>query len=365
MEKFLTFRLDGFMKKQSKKRSRKIGLPPGTLVYTGEAVEDRIELEMFDFTESIWQEKVLTDPAEILPYLHSESVTWVNMNSVSQVEVIENVGKLFGIHPLILEDIVNVHQRPKIEIYDGTLYVVLHQLRLEIESGEIESEQISIVLKDGILFTFQERKGDLFDPLRDRIRKGKGLVRGKGIDYLLYTIIDLIVDHYYLILEKIGDEIDELELKLEQDPSGITVQKLYTIRRKLILLRRSIWPVRDVLSTVLRDPIPLSEQVKPFFRDVYDHVIQIMDAVDTYRDLTTGLLDSYLNTMSNRLNEVMKVLTIISTFFLPLTFLVGVYGMNFEYMPELKWKWGYPLVWLVMLGISSLMWIFFRRKKWL
>jgi magnesium transporter len=293
-------------------------------------------------------------------------VTWINVDGLHQVEVIEKLGECYGLHPLVLEDILNTDQRPKMEDYGEYIYIVLRDLDYSDKSNEIEGEQISLIVGSNFVFSFQEREGDTFDPIRDRIRNNKGRIRKMGADHLAYALLDSIVDNYFIILEKLGEKIEWLEEKLVTDPTRETLQGIHHLKRELLFLRKGVWPLREVINGLARGESSLvTEPTRIYLRDVYDHTIQTIDTIETYRDMVSGMLDIYLSSVSNRLNSVMKVLTIIATIFMPLTFLAGVYGMNFKFMPELEWRWGYPLVWLIMAGIGISMLIYFRRKKWL
>ena len=280
--------------------------------------------------------------------------------------IIEQVGNSFNVHPLVLEDIANTVQRPKMEDFDDYIFVVLRMLRFDEKDDETKTEQISILLGPDFVISFQEREGDVFDIIRERLRNNKGKIRKMGADYLAYSLIDAIVDNYFVILEKRGETIEEMEDKLVTNPTSETLQALHDLKREMIFLRKSVWPLREVISRLERSESPLiNKSTFVYLRDVYDHTIQVMDSVDTFRDMLSGMLDIYLSSVSNRMNEVMKVLTVIATIFIPLTFIAGIYGMNFKYMPELGQAWGYPAVLILMLAIAVVMLINFRRKKWL
>ena len=279
----------------------------------------------------------------------------------------KQLGERFGLHPLVVEDILNTDQRPKLEDYGEYLFVVLKSLyHSKIESDEPEIEQISLVLGPNYVLSFQERAGDEFEPVRERIRSDKGRVRKMGADYLAYSLIDLIVDTYFIVLEKLGERMEILEEELVLNPTTETLQAIHQLKREMVFLRKSTWPLREVIGALERGESPLiQDSTSIYLRDVYDHTIQVIDAVETYRDILSGMLDIYLSSISNRMNEVMKVLTIIATVFIPLTFIAGVYGMNFQHMPELAWPWAYPLVWAVMITIAAVMVVYFQRKRWL
>jgi magnesium transporter len=252
------------------------------------------------------------------------------------------------------------------EDYGDYLYVVVKMLHDKGKTGQVEAEQVSLIIGPNFVFSFQEGEGDVFEPIRERIRNGKGRLRKMGADYLAYSLLDAIVDYYFVILEKLGERVEFLEEELVTNPKTQTLQEIHHLKREMIFLRKAVWPLREVIGALERGESPLIQKgTSLYLRDVYDHTIQAIDTVETFRDMVSGMLDIYLSSVSNRLNAVMKVLTIIATVFMPLTFLAGVYGMNFKYMPELEWRWGYPLVWAVMIGIGGVMLIYFKRKKWL
>jgi len=293
-------------------------------------------------------------------------VTWINVDGIHQVEILERLGEYFGLHPLVVEDILNTDQRPKVEDFGDYIFIVLKMFYYDDSADEIVTEQISLTLGPTLVISFQEREGDVFNPIRERIRSEKGRIRKMGADYLAYVLVDSIVDSYFIILEKLGEKIEDLEEELVTDPRPETLQTIHNLKREMIFLRKSVWPLREVVSGLERGESPLiQESTGIYLRDVYDHTIQVIDTVETIRDMLSGMLDIYLSSVSNRMNEVMKVLTIIATIFIPLTLIAGIYGMNFRYMPELEWPWAYPMLWLIMLAIGVLMLIYFRRKRWL
>jgi magnesium transporter len=294
------------------------------------------------------------------------TVTWINIDGIHQVEIIEKIGTYFGIHSLILEDIMNTGQRPKMEDFEDYIFVVVKMIYYDEKDNEIKAEQVSLLLGSNFVISFQEKEGDVFDPIRERIRKAKGRITKMKADYLAYALVDTIVDHYFMVLEKLGEKIEGMEEELVTNPTPETLQTIHTLKRELIFLRKSVWPLREVISVLERGESSLiDESTGIYLRDVYDHTIQVIDTIETFRDMVSGMLDIYLSSISNRMNEVMKVLTIMATIFIPLTFIAGVYGMNFKYIPELEWHWGYPVILFVMVAIGILMVIYFRRKKWL
>jgi len=355
------------MAEMIKKRSQKAGLPPGTLIHIGEQRAEAPKITVIDYDDSGFQEKELKTVEECFPYKDKPTMTWINIDGLHQKDVLEKLSGHFGFHPLVMEDIMNTDQRPKMEDYADYLYIVLKMLYYNDKENKITTEQVSLIVAPHIVISFQEGlEGDVFSPLRERLRNDKGKVRKMGSDYLAYSMIDAVVDSYFMILEKLGERIETLEEELISDPGTETLHEIHYIKREMIFLRKAVWPLREVIGMMMRGESPLiHDSMKIYLRDVYDHTIQVIDTIETLRDMVAGMLDIYLSSVSNRLNAVMKVLTIIATIFIPLTFIVGVYGMNFKYMPELEWRFGYPLIWLVMIAISISMLLLFRRKKWL
>ena len=300
---------------------------------------------------------------ELLGRLKPDRVNWINVDGQDNLENLEKLQSHFALHSLLIEDVLN-DQRPKSEEFDNYLFFTLKML-YRIDDSCIDYEQISFVLGPNFLLSFQEKEGDLFDGFRERIRLDQGKVRKKQSDYLLYRLIDIIVDNYYNVLDRIGDLIEETEDNAYENPSYKTFHKIQSLKKELIFLRKALYPLREALSKIIKGESEfIHEDTLPYFSDVYDHVAHLIDSLDTYKDLNSSLLDIHINAMNTRMNEVMKVLTVISTIFMPLTFIVGVYGMNFKYLPELNWRWGYFGVWGVMLAIVIGMLAFFRRKKW-
>lgn len=354
------------MRKFINRRSRKTGLPPGTLVHIGERKAEKARITVIDYDEKEFLEKEVASIEDSFPFKETATVTWINIDGVHELDVIEKIGTRFGLHPLILEDIVNTGQRPKMEDFGDYIYFVLRMLIFDEKRKEVKTEQVSLILGPNFVISFQESEGDVFDPVRDRIRKGKGRLRRMGADYLAYALMDALVDNYFIVLERLGEQIESIEEELVADPGQETLHEIHTLKREMIFLRKSVWPLREVISGMERvESALIKDQTDVFLRDLYDHTIQVIDTVETYRDMLSGMLDMYLSSVSNRMNEVMKVLTIIATIFIPLTFIAGIYGMNFKFMPELEWPSGYFVVWGVMLFIGACMVVFFKRKKWL
>lgn len=346
-------------------RAQKAGLSPGSVVHTGARRVERATVDQIVYHEEGAEERQDVRLEDAHAAAQTEGVTWINVTGLHDTDLIERIGELFGLHPLTLEDIASVGQRPKVEAYDDYLYVVLRMLSLD-DDGALENEQISLVLGRGFVLTFQERPGDVLEPVRTRIRQGKGRIRKLGADYLAYALIDILVDSYFTVLEHYSDRVVELEETIFAAPTPAEMSTLIRLKQELLFLRKAVWPVRELLAGLQREESELlSPAVAAFLRDAYDHAVQAIDAVETLRDLLSGLQDAYLSSLSFRMNEVMKVLTVMASLFIPLTFLVGVYGMNFDWMPELHWRWSYPLLWLLMLTTSVLMLLYFRRKRWI
>jgi len=346
------------------KRSRKTGLPPGTLVHIGEEKTDKVTITTFHYAGSRCDERQNVSLDELAPPTDG-SILWVNIGGVHKMDVLESLGKQFQLHPLLLEDIANTDQRPKLDDYETYLFLVLKMLTVA-NRHDIVVEQVSLVLGQNFVLSFQENGTDVFKPVRDRLRGGKGRLRQSKADYLLYALVDAIVDQYFAVLEALGEKIEVLQDLVISDPKPETLRHIHALKRQLLYLRRAVWPLREAMNSFSRSECPLlQESTKVFFRDVYDHVVQIVDTIETLREMVSASLDIYLSSISYRLNAVMKVLTIITTIFMPLTFIVGVYGMNFEYMPELKWVWGYPAVWGLMVAVAVGMLMLFRKQRWL
>ncbi|MHC4248312.1 MAG: magnesium/cobalt transporter CorA [Planctomycetota bacterium] len=347
--------------------SEKAGLPPGEMRFIGRKDAAGPRVTIIDYDAGHLESKEISSVTKAAAYKDKPTVTWINVEGMGDLPTLRKLGEAYDLHPLTMEDIANTHQRPKCEDYGHYLFVVLRMLRYEdTRSGRIVATQVGLVMGKGFVISFQEGGGDVFDPVRARIKRSKGRIRSQGSDYLLYSLMDAVVDGYFKMLERIGERIEGLEGKLLDDPAPEVLISIQGMKRDLILLRRSIWPVRDVVSGVMREAGDLvAESTRFYLRDVQDHAMRVTDAVETNREALSGLLDIYLSTMSNRMNAVMKVLTIIATIFIPLSFFAGVYGMNFEHMPEYGWKHSYPVFWGVMVAIVLGMVVYFRRKRWL
>lgn len=348
-----------------KKHRPPVGSRPGTLIDIEEAAEPRIHVIDYSF-DSVEERDVENSQASSLAeFRDRKSVTWVDVQGLGDVEILKEVGDTFGVHPLALEDVVNIPQRPKAEEYDDSVFVITCMITAP-ELPEVEVEQISIFVGSNFVVSFQERYGDVLEQVRNRIRQGKGPIRKSGADYLAYALMDAVIDAYYPVLEDLGEYLEELETVVIEHPTPDALQAIYRVRRELLVLRRSIFPQRELLSALIRDEnLIFRDSTTPYLRDCYDHCAQVIDVLETYREICGGLMDVYLSGLSNKMNEVMKVLTIIATIFIPLSFLAGIYGMNFEHMPELHYKWSYPLFWIVIFSVAAGMLFFFKKLGWL
>ncbi len=347
-------------------KAKKVGQSPGTLIHVGKQKVERPLLSVIDYDQGTFQ--VYPDLAidDILAFKESRTVSWINLSGIHDISVIERFGARFDIHPLALEDILNTHHRPKIEEFDHYSLIILKMLFFDETTQSIDIEQVSIILGDNYVITFQEREGDVFDGVRERLQRSNGRLRQRGSDYLTYALLDSIVDSYFHILEKVGDRLAILEEELIDNPGKDSLAKVHHYKRELMLLRKSVWPLREVISELHKEESDrITEGTQIYLRDLYDHSVQVLDTVEIFRDSISGLQDLYMSSVSNRMNEIMKVLTIMASIFIPLTFIAGIYGMNFENMPELHWRWGYPAVWLVMGTCLVGMIIYFKRKNWL
>jgi magnesium transporter len=347
------------------------GTLPGTIIINDNAEFPQIFL--IDYNQDNCIRKQLETPEECIEYLDMESVSWVDVQGVGNQDILQRIGQVFDLHPLVLEDVVNMVERPKIEDYEDQLLIIAHMVVPKEKTFGFYGEQVSLVLGKNYLLTVQEEaEHDCFEGVRARIEKCKGIIRREGADYLAYALLDSIIDGFFPVLERYGEQIEDLEEEVIVEPTQKTLQKIHKIRRELLQLRRAIWPQRDVINSLIRDGSGLiSEEVRIYLRDCYDHAVQVMDMVETYRELASGLMEVYLSAVSNKMNEIMKLLTIVSSIFIPLTFVAGVYGMNFNHekspynMPELNWYWGYPMCLAVMAAIACILLVFFWRKGWL
>ncbi len=366
--------------------TNKVGHPPGSVVFTGEDRDEPVRFSIFDYTDTSLDEHETGDVDEVLSYFSSPTTTWINVDGLHEESVIRTLGDHFEIHPLVQEDIVNTAQRPKVEIQNGHLYITAKMLSHDAPGSPdasgagsaapdpfgvpheptLQAEHISLLVGPGYLISFQETPGDFFDPVRNRLRGGRGRIRTSGPDYLAYALLDVIVDHYFIVLETLGTWAEDIEEDILETPEEETQEKVNALRRDLIFMRRRVWPVRDLLYQLTRLDSPLwDDATVPFIRDTYDHSQQVADHIEALRDTTSGLMDLYMSALSHRMNEIMKVLTIIGTIFIPLTFVAGIYGMNFEYMPELAWDSGYFIALGVMAGVALGTLGYFRHVDWI
>lgn len=349
-------------------RRQKIGLPAGTLIYLGEREENLppIDVTIIDYSDNHIHEICITQLDELAKYNNTNSTTWINIDGIHDLEFMKKIGDIFDLHPLLLEDILNSEHRPKLEEYENNIHFTFKQLEWNSEKNEIEDEQLSLIIGHGFVISFQERKGDIFEPIRERIRNGKGRIRKMGSDYLAYALTDVTVDHYFLIIEQIEEQIEKLEVTILQETNEGHIRKIQKLKKDLLFLRKSIIPLREAISNLEKIGSEFIEEKTTYFlKDVYDHTLHITDEIESYREMLNTLMELHLSGMNDRLNKVMKVLTVISTIFIPLTFIVGVYGMNFKIMPELQWEYGYLAVWILMITTVFVMLFILRRNKWM
>ncbi len=344
----------------------KVGQPPGTLLHTGRKLTHEPIITIIEFNQANFNEKKPASCTECVPSQQTDMVRWIHVQGVHDIELIQSIGSNFGIHPLILEDIVHTHQNPKVELLSNSIFVILRAFEYDSEDKILVSEQLSFLLGENYLLSFQESEKPLFNQIKNRISNSLGRIRKDGSDYLAYSLFDLVTDHYFVILDEISERIEVLEDEVVEVPTNETLQEIHVLKRDIITLRRSIWPIRDISSRLLREGTSLiKETTQMYLRDLNDHVIQVNDLLETYRETLTEIMDIYLSSVSNRLNEVMKVLTVISTIFIPLTLIASIYGMNFRFMPELDIPWSYPLLLITMGFLGTTLAIYFRRKRWI
>lgn len=353
-------------------KKSKVGLAPGTLVHIGEKKVEKVRIKLVAYNNEKLVEKELNSVEECVAFKDQPGINlWINVDGLDQVEVIEKLGSYFEIHPLTLEDVLNTVQRPKMEDYESYIYTVLKIMLLDMANKEITEEkeitvdQVSIIFGYNYILSFQERDVHIFDPLRDRLKNPASRLRKNGVDYLAYGLIDAVVDNYFLILEHFGEEIEDLEDELIIHPTPATLKAIHVYKRDMILLRKSVWPLRELISSMQKiESEIIKDNTRIYLRDVYDHTVRVIESVEDFRDILSSMVDIYLSSVSNKMNDIMKVLTVIATIFIPLTFVAGVYGMNFEDMPELRWRWGYPAVMLFMAVIGTTMFAYFKKKRW-
>ncbi len=349
-----------------KRKQSSVGLAPGTLVHVGEKKAEKVVIRAWIYNSEKLIEKEIQTVEECQALKDQPGMNlWINVDGLDRVEVIEKLGSYFGIHSLTLEDVLNTGQRPKAEDYDTYIYTVLKMILLDEIKEEIIIDQVSIIIGSNYILSFQEREGDVFDPIRERLKNPGSRLRKNGVDLLAYSLTDAVVDNYFLILEHFGEQIENLEEELIIRPTPETLKAIQKYKRDMITLRRSVWPLRELISNLQRIESGLiKDSTQIYLRDVYDHTVQVIDTIEAFRDILSSMVDVYLSSLSNRMNDVMKVLTVIATIFIPLTFIAGVYGMNFEYMPELEWRWGYPAVVTGMAIIGISMFLYFKKRRW-
>lgn len=349
------------------KNAAKAGASPGTLIHIGEHYAEEVTITYYEYNQMEFESKVLSPAAlEALELNTNGNVKWINIDGLGSTEVIETVGKLFKLHPLMLEDILNTGQRTKVEDYAEYLFVVLKDIIPNVDLNDFRMDQISFILIGEYLITFKENGDNTFEKVIARMSAGKGNIRRFKKDYLFYALVDTVVDSYFVLLEQLGNKIDSEEDELMRDPRKEILQNIHYLKREMLLLRNTLWPLREVLSNLIRtEGTYISASTNIYMRDTYDHTIQVIDTIEIYHDILSGMLDTYLSSISNKTNEIMKVLTILSTIFIPITFLAGVYGMNFDFMPELRQRLGYPFFWGVSITSTVVMLRFFRNKKWI
>ncbi|MDY0189192.1 MAG: magnesium/cobalt transporter CorA [Desulfuromonas sp.] len=355
------------MAKSNRTASVKLGLPPGSLIHVGDVLQSVTSMSIIDYSMDNIAERTIQSVDELLKYKDSASVTWVIVEGLANVEIVERIGAMFDIHMLVLEDILNTQQRPKFEEYDNYLYIVLKCLIAEDPQFRITYEQISLLVFKNFVFLFKEKKDDLFNAVQQRVRASKGRLRSLGADYLTYVILDTVVDQNFSLIDSLDESITQLESSLlVLGPNQETLNRIQRLKREIINIRRHVAPIREMLAGVMRSESELiDEKTHIYLRDVSDHAMRVIESIESYREILTGLLDIYMSSLSNKMNEVMKVLTVFASIFIPLTFLTGIYGMNFAYMPELQWKWAYPLLWGAFIAIPVLLLIYFKKKRWL
>ena len=371
-------RVDYFQRMKNKKHFKKLDVqkfvprisgketPPGTVAYIGKPRTEKTKIELIEYNETEVAEHVIEYIGQLKPFLSNDKLKWIRVTGVHDVDLISGLGELFQINQLELEDVTNTSQRPRMEERPGYIFLVFKALLLNPVDKEVSIEQVSIILGENYVLSFHETEPELFDTLRQRILKGKGRVRKMRSDYLAFALSDIIIDQYFLILEDIGDNIEEIENELILNPGGANQESIYRLKRRLVYVGRTVWPVRELINEVERSDHPLiHEESRIYFRNIYDHTVQIIETLDSLRDLTSSMMDLYLSSVSLKLNEIMKVLTIFSALFIPLTFFAGVYGMNFKFLPELEWQWGYPIFWIFCVVVTVLMLFYFKRRKWM
>ncbi|TKD71840.1 magnesium/cobalt transporter CorA [Pseudalkalibacillus hwajinpoensis] len=355
----------GIRKRLRKNRTQKKGMPPGSLVYIGDEKTEKVTVTAFEFDDQEINEYQDISMEKLREVFHSEKVTWINVDGVHNVQLVDEISKMIGLHPLTTEDILNTEHRPKIDFFEDHLLAIVKMLDLAPDSTELDIEQVGFILTENTVITFQEKHGDLFDPVRLQLKESKGRIRKAGADFLFYSLMDVIFDQYLIIMDEMDDRIAELEGMIMENPDNHSLQDINEYKNTILQLKKTVWPVREVVNKLINRKVSyIKEDISFYLQDIHDHIVQANDMVETSRGQLYGLLDVYYSSLSMKMNEIMKVLTIVSTIFIPLTFIAGIYGMNFTNMPELDWKWSYPTVWIVMIIITGMMLVYFKRKNW-
>jgi magnesium transporter len=354
-------KLETFRKKDSK-----IGLAPGTLIHVGVKKVEKVIIKVVAYNSEKIIENEINSVEECVAFKYQPGTNlWINVDGLDQVDVIEKIGSCFNIHPLTLEDVLNTGQRPKMEDYESYIYTVLKMMLLDMEKKKIVVDQVSIIIGPNFILSFMERGVDIFDPLKERLRNPASRLRKNGVDYLAYGLIDAVIDNYFVILENFEEEIEDLEDELIIHPTPDTLKAIQKYKRDMIILRKSIWPLRELINGLQNaESEIITENTRIYLRDIYDHTIRVIDSIEDFKEILASMVDIYLSSLSNKMNDIMKVLTVIATIFIPLTFIAGVYGMNFDYMPELQWRWGYPAILLFMATVGTIMFSYFKKKRW-
>jgi magnesium transporter len=354
------------MQKLATHLSKKTGLPPGTPVFVGEQKAEQVKITVIDYDQEQLATHVVTSVEECFSYKDTLTVTWINVDGMHDVDIVERVGQHYGLHPLVIEDMLNTRQRLKVDMFDEYLFIVLKMPWFDETAEEINIEQVSIILGRNVVLTFQEQEGDVFEAVRTRLSSNKGRLRKSGADYLAYVLMDAVVDGYFAILDYFGEQLEELDDAITEGPSPEILHTIHALKRELIFFRKTVSPLRNMVHELSLQESPLIQKsTSIYLRDLSDHVIQVLESTETFRDMMSGIHDVYLSSMSNKMNEIMQFLTIIGTIFIPLTFIVGIYGMNFEVMPELTWRWGYFVVLGLMIAIGIGLVLYFKKRRWL
>jgi magnesium transporter len=353
------------MTSQIRRHLKKYGMSPGSLVHAGELGTEKVHVHLIEYNQDSIRKKENVSTEECLISMDKPEITWINITGVHDISIVEKIGRHLNLHALVLEDILHTGLRSKFDNYKNNLYIILRELSYDNQRNSIKDKQVSLILGKNYVLSFLEDETDIFYPILERIKAKNSRLRRRGADYLCYALVDCIVDHYFLTLSKIDDRLEKLESVVINKPNRSTLKELQALKKQIIMLRRTIWPTREVVSQFQRVESPLIHQTtKLYVQDVYDHVIQAMDTIESFRDITAGLHDIYMSNISYKMNEVIKILTVVATIFVPLMFITSLYGMNFKYMPELDWEWGYYFVWGLMIFVTGIMIAYFKKKNW-